>query len=249
MGLVALERFEHGPIGMKSRMCADVNATLQTIFAEASERWLLQPRTVTIPANASKVALARDIERVEVPVTETSTGKVLVNGNISITQRNQGYGFVHSYYVQSEFSSGGSSGGSGGRMKNILHIWPRSVYPTELSFTARLLVPRVERDDDEKELRLKDTLDERLDAKKIKPATYHAAMRKIDERFQIPIPNNYWESIFLPLLRKQFTTWPHCPTYGNVEQIRGEAEAAMKLLKQLRPQAVRSVTTKISQYY
>ena len=246
MGLVALERFEHGPIGMKSRMCADVNATLQTIFAEASERWLLQPRTVTIPANASKVALARDIERVEVPVTDADTGTTLFDGNIAIAQYMPRYGAPRVYHVQSEYSSGGRFGG---KMVNVLRVYPLANAPRRISFMARLLVPRVERDDDEKELRLKDTLDERLAAKKIKPATYHAAMRKIDERFQIPIPNDYWESVFLPLLRKQFTTWPHCPTYGNVEQIRTEAEAAMKLLKQLRPQAVRSVTTKISPYY
>jgi len=53
---------------------------------------------------------------------------------------------------------------------------------------------------------------------------------------EIPLPNNYAESILLPMVRARFSTWPHFNQPDLIQVLMGDAQAAMRQLEHLRPQ-------------
>lgn len=53
---------------------------------------------------------------------------------------------------------------------------------------------------------------------------------------EIPLPNNYAESILLPIVRAKFATWPHFNQPDMVKNLLDEADLAMRQLDNLRPQ-------------
>jgi hypothetical protein len=56
----------------------------------------------------------------------------------------------------------------------------------------------------------------------------------------IPVPDQYIESIFLPMLRKQFSTWPKYKITGLRELIDEQYQDAFQMLTKLKPQPVRA---------
>lgn len=55
----------------------------------------------------------------------------------------------------------------------------------------------------------------------------------------IPMPQDMAESIFLPMLRWQFSTWKHFSSEGMKTEIKGQYDEALQLLSKMKPQPVR----------
>lgn len=53
---------------------------------------------------------------------------------------------------------------------------------------------------------------------------------------EIPMPNNYAESILLPIVRAKFCTWPHFNQPDAIKTLMDEADLAMRQLDNIRPQ-------------
>jgi hypothetical protein len=63
---------------------------------------------------------------------------------------------------------------------------------------------------------------------------------------QIPVPQAYAESIFLPMLRWQFTTWKHFDASAIRNDLKAQYEDAFQLLAKLKPQPSRSGAIRVS---
>jgi hypothetical protein len=61
----------------------------------------------------------------------------------------------------------------------------------------------------------------------------------------IPVPQNYADSIFLPLLRKRFSTWKNFNVHGMKTLLDEQVGQAMMLLEKLKPQPVAARTVGI----
>jgi len=270
MGLVGLQSFAHAPVGMKARMCADVNATLQLVFGYAAELWLRQERSATFPASCrhafklvqgrktfTSPSLPKKLYRHCTVNVGGQVNKIMGNGSLLLPASKTGmveafvYGdataldgdieqvgipvvdtttgrqlrngslnisfFAPRFGVAQTYTV--QSDYSNGKMVSVMRLYPLSGGVRTVVFPATLRVPQVEMDDDEKPLH-----------------------RQVD----IPIPLNYWQSIFLPILKQQFSTWPHYASYGNVENLRQGRDLAVQALNRLRPQAVRDTKVIIS---
>ena len=56
---------------------------------------------------------------------------------------------------------------------------------------------------------------------------------------EIPMPQDMAESVFLPLLRWQFSTWKHFAAEGMKTEIKAQSDEALQLLTKMKPQPVR----------
>jgi hypothetical protein len=62
----------------------------------------------------------------------------------------------------------------------------------------------------------------------------------------IPVPQNYAESIFLPMLRYQFASWKHFEAAGIKGDLKAQYEDAFQLLAKLKPQPSRAGAVRVS---
>lgn len=63
----------------------------------------------------------------------------------------------------------------------------------------------------------------------------------------IPVPQNYAESVFMPLLRYQFSTWKHFEASAIRPTLKEQYENAYQILARLKPQADRIGRVRILQ--
>jgi hypothetical protein len=63
---------------------------------------------------------------------------------------------------------------------------------------------------------------------------------------EIPVPQNYAESIFLPMLRYQFSTWKHFEASAIRGELKAQYEDAFQLLAKLKPQPSRACAVRVS---
>lgn len=67
----------------------------------------------------------------------------------------------------------------------------------------------------------------------------------IEPAVQIPIPMGYGESIFLPILRFQFSTWRHVNLGNQSNELKQQYDEAWQILAKLKPQPVKIGRVKI----